>query len=167
MKLIIESFRKFLTEENFIGDLPLDYDEEDNVILYHISATEGINEFDPSYAAKNLQNYTQQEYRSWDRPRVFFFTRLGQEDTGVGRISGIPYSVKISANQLYPIMDDPAGLSSKIEQQNWMIENSEKDMNKPRSVLLVRNTISGISVPKLQIQMVLPTQKKSLLVKCC
>ena len=123
MKLIIESFRKFLTEENFIGDLPLDYDEEDNVILYHISATEGINEFDPSYAAKNLQNYTQQEYRSWDRPRVFFFTRLGQEDTGVGRISGIPYSVKISANQLYPIMDDPAGLSSKIEQQNWMIEN--------------------------------------------
>ena len=62
-------------------------DEEGNVILYHISATEGINEFDPSYAAANIKNYTQQEYRTWDRPRVFFFTRLGQ----IGNLEAIGY----------------------------------------------------------------------------
>ena len=123
MKELFENFRRFLIEQNFIGDLPLDYDEEGNVILYHISDTEGINEFDPSYAAANIKNYTQQEYRTWDRPRVFFFTCLGQEDTCVGRIPGVPYKVKLKANQLYPVMDDPAGLSSKVEQQNWMTQN--------------------------------------------
>ena len=123
MKELFENFKRFLTEQNFIGDMPLDYDEEGNIILYHISATEGINEFDPSYAAANIKNYTQQEYRTWDRPRVFFFTRLGQEDTGIGKIQGVPYRVRLKPNQLYPIMDDPAGLSSRQMQQEWMTEN--------------------------------------------
>jgi SepF-like predicted cell division protein (DUF552 family) len=123
MKLIIESFRRFLTEQNFISDIPLEQDEEGNIILYHVSTTKDIEEFDPEIASKNLKNYTQQEYRSWDRPRVFFFTRLGQEDTGIGRIEGVPYRVRLRPNQLYPIMDDPAGLSSKIEKQNWMEAN--------------------------------------------
>jgi hypothetical protein len=123
MKLIIENFRKFLTEQNFISDIPLEQDDEGNIILYHVSNTEDIQELDPDIAARNLKNYTQQEYRSWDRPRVFFFTRLGQEDTGIGRIDGVPYRVRLRPNQLYPIMDDPAGLSSKQEQQNWMEAN--------------------------------------------
>lgn len=123
MKLIIESFKKFLTEQNFISDIPLEQDEEGNIILYHVSGAEDIEELDPEIAAKNLKNYTQQEYRSWDRPRVFFFTRLGQEDTGIGQIQGVPYRVRLRPEQLYPIMDDPAGLSSKQMRQEWMIEN--------------------------------------------
>ena len=78
MKLIIENFRKFLTEQNFISDIPLEQDDEGNIILYHVSNVEDIQELDPDVAARNLKNYTQQEYRSWNRPRVFFFTRLGQ-----------------------------------------------------------------------------------------
>ena len=123
MKLIIENFRKFLKEQNFLGDLPLERDEEGNIILYHVSSAEDIEEFDPDIAARNLKNYTQQEYRSWDRPRVFFFTRFGQEDTGIGRIEGVPYIVKLNPQQLYPIYDDPAGLSSKQELQAYMAEN--------------------------------------------
>ena len=73
MKLIIESFRKFLTEENFISDIPLEQDEEGNIILYHVSSVDDIEELDPEIAARNLQNYTTAEYRTWDRPRVFFF----------------------------------------------------------------------------------------------
>ena len=76
MKLIIENFRRFLTEQNFISDLPLERDEEGNIILYHVSNAQDIEELDPEIATKNLKNYTQQEYRSWDRPRVSFFTRL-------------------------------------------------------------------------------------------
>ena len=123
MKLIIENFRKFLKEQNFLGDLPLERDEEGNIILYHVSSAEDIEEFDPDIAASNLKNYTQQEYRSWDRPRVFFFTRFGQEDTGIGRIQGVPYIVKLNPQQLYPIYDDPAGLSSRQELQAYMAEN--------------------------------------------
>ena len=123
MKLIIESFRKFLTEQNFISDIPLEQDEEGNIILYHVSSVDDIEELDPEIAARNLQNYTTAEYRTWDRPRVFFFTRLGQEDTGIGQIQGVPYRVRLRPDQLYPIMDDPAGLSSKQMQQEWMTEN--------------------------------------------
>jgi hypothetical protein len=123
MKLIIENFRKFLAEQNFISEIPLEQDEEGNIILYHISSTEDIKELDPDIAARNLQNYTTAEYRTWDRPRIFFFTRLGQRDIGVGRILGTAYRVRLSPKQLYPIMEDPAGLSSKQEQQTWMTEN--------------------------------------------
>ena len=123
MKLIIENFRKFLIEQNFISDLSLETDEEGNVILYHVSGAEDIEELDPDVAARNLKNYTQQEYRSWDRPRVFFFTRLGQEDTGIGQIQGVPYRVRVKPEQLYPIYDDPAQLSSKQMQQKWMLKN--------------------------------------------
>ena len=44
MKLIIENFRKFLAEQNFISDIPLETDEEGNVILYHVSGAEDIEE---------------------------------------------------------------------------------------------------------------------------
>ena len=126
MKLIIENFRKFLTEQNFISDLPLERDEEGNIILYHVSTTKDIEELDPDIAARNPKNYTKQEYRTWDRPRVFFFTRLGQEDTGIGRILGVPYRVKLRPEQLFPVHDDPAGLSSRLERQNWMAANIPK-----------------------------------------
>jgi hypothetical protein len=140
MKLIIENFRKFLAEQNFISDIPLETDEEGNVILYHVSGAEDIEELDPDVAAKNLKNYTTAEYRTWDRPRVFFFTRLGQVDTGIGQIQGIPYRVRIKPNQLYPIMDDPAGLSSKQEQQNWMSENVPEFAEKMQEAQKCLNT---------------------------
>ena len=47
MKLIIESFRKFLAEQNFISEIPLETDEEGNVILYHVSRVDDIEEFRP------------------------------------------------------------------------------------------------------------------------
>ena len=55
MKLIIENFRRFLTEQNFISDFPLETDEEGNVILYHVSGAEDIEELDPDVAAKKSQ----------------------------------------------------------------------------------------------------------------
>ena len=74
MKFINE-WRQFLKEENFIKDFPLEIDEEGNVILYHVSSTANITEFRPAIAAANAQNYTTRDYVTWDRPRVFFFTK--------------------------------------------------------------------------------------------
>lgn len=125
MKFILE-WRKFLKEQNFIDDpkYDLQYDEEGDIILYHVSSTSGIEEFDPDIAAAGAKNYTTREYITWNRPRVFFFTKCGQEDTGIGQIPGqCFYKIKIPAEKLYPVMEDPAQLSSLQNKQEWMIEN--------------------------------------------
>ena len=127
MKLIIENFRKFLTEQNFISEIPLEQDEEGNVILYHVSRVDDIEELDPDVAARNLQNYTTAEYRTWDRPRIFFFTRLGQEDIGVGRIQGQAYKATIDPSVLYPIMNDPLKLSYPDRQEEYKKIREERD----------------------------------------
>lgn len=123
MKVIIENFRMFLAEQDFVSEIPLEIDEDGNVILYHISSVEDIEILDPDIAARNIKDYTSKEYRTWSRPRVFFFTRLGQKDTGIGKIQGVPYEVKIKPSQLYPINKDPGNLFNKHELQNWMLEN--------------------------------------------
>ena len=87
MKFVNE-WKKFLKEENFLKGFPLEIDEEGNVILYHVSSTKDIEEFNPNTAASSARNYTTREYVTWNRPRVFFFTKKGQEDTGIGRIPG-------------------------------------------------------------------------------
>jgi len=123
MKFINE-WKSFLNEENFLSDYPIEIDEDGNVNLYHVSSTKNIEEFDPDIAAASAQNYTTRDYVTWDRPRVFFFTKKGQEDTGIGKIPGETfYQIKVPISKLYPVMEDPAQLSSRIETQNYMIEN--------------------------------------------
>ena len=122
MKFVNE-WKKFLKEENFLKGFPLEIDEEGNVILYHVSSTKDIEEFNPNTAASSARNYTTREYVTWNRPRVFFFTKKGQEDTGIGRIPGETfYQVKVPLSKLYPVMKDPAQLSSKIQTQKYMME---------------------------------------------
>ena len=100
----------------------LEFDNEGDIILYHISSVSNIEILDPEIAAQNLKIYTTQEYRTWDRHRVFYFTKLGQEDTGIGRIEGYPYAVKLDPLQLYPIAEDPFQLSAPLEVQAYMID---------------------------------------------
>lgn len=120
----INEWKNFLKEQNFLKSFPLDVDEDGNVTLYHVSSTKGIEEFDPDIAAASARNYTTRDYVTWNRPRVFFFTKKGQEDTGVGRIPGESYyKVKVPVDKLYPVMEDPAQLSSKQKVQEYMIDN--------------------------------------------
>ena len=120
----INEWRAFLKEENFISHLPMEVDEDGNVTLYHVSSTKGIKEFDPDIAAASAQNYTTRDYVTWNRPRVFFFTKKGQQDTGLGKIPGESfYKVKVPVDKIYPVMEDPAQLSSKQRIQEYMISN--------------------------------------------
>ena len=122
----IKEWQQFLAEANFISDynFNLDYDEDGDIILYHISPTPDIETFDPDIAAGSAQNYTTREYITWNRPRVFFFTKLGQEDTGIGKIPGENYyKIKISPEKLYPVTKDPAQLSSPQEKEKYMVDN--------------------------------------------
>mgnify|MGYP003630706141 FL=1 len=105
-RYLIEDWRKFLGE-----DVDADLGE-DEMYLYHISSVPDIEVLDPALAARRPNHYTKQEYRSWSRPRVFFFTTWGQEDSAIGRIGGGSiYRVKLKKSELYPIYEDPLKLS--------------------------------------------------------
>ena len=58
----IKEWKQFLTEENFISDynFNLDYDDEGNVVLYHVSPTPDIDQFNPDL---NI-NYSRRKYES-------------------------------------------------------------------------------------------------------
>ena len=125
MKLILENWKKFLDEASNTGyNDKIDMDDEGNVILYHLSPSSEMIELDPAIAAEKRQNYSTQEFMTWDRPRVFFFTRKGQTDPGIGDIPGKPYSAKIPLSKLYPVHKDPAGYSSKKSKQEWFLETN-------------------------------------------
>ena len=106
MKLLLESWREFMNEhrEHF------EIDKEGYITLYHIGV-DNLEELDPELAEKGRKHYSKAEFRTWDRPRVFFFTHLGQEDPGVGRVQGTPYTAKVKFDKLYPINKDPLKLS--------------------------------------------------------
>ena len=106
MELLFENWRGFLRE-----DVNVDLGE-DEMYLYHVSSARNIEVFDPAIAGRRPSHYTKQEYRSWSRPRVFFFTKWGQEDTAIGRIGGGNiYRVKLKKSELYPVYKDPLKLS--------------------------------------------------------
>ena len=105
-RYLLEDWRKFLREDAGV-DLG-----EDEMYLYHISSVPDIEILDPDLAGRRPSHYTKQEYRSWSRPRVFFFTKWGQEDTAIGRIGGGNiYRVKLKKSELYPVYKDPLKLS--------------------------------------------------------
>ena len=106
MKHLLENWRDYIKE-----------DVEGGMTLYHVSSTPDIEVLDPAIAAKNVKTYTNAEYKAWDRPRVFFFTKWGQEDVGIGRIRGNVYEVEVSPNQLYPLAEDPNGYYKRSKEE--------------------------------------------------
>ena len=139
MKLLLENWNKFLTEggvpesvwpEEYLNQLEID--EGNNVSLFHVSSAPNIEILDPQIAVKNLQRYTNADYRAWDRPRVFYFTRCAQKDVSIGQIGGkCSYSVKIPLDQLYPIHKDPLNLGGKegVEEYKKLPGKGDKKMS--------------------------------------
>jgi len=115
MERLFEHWRRHINEE----------ETEEEVVLYHVSSVPNIEVLDPEIAIKSARHYTKQEYRTWDRPRVFYFTNWGQEDVGVGKIGGINghvYKVNIKASELYPVMRDPLQFSRRIDEYKQLRE---------------------------------------------
>jgi hypothetical protein len=112
MKKIIENWKTYLFESlAAVYEDQLEFTEDGSVALYHVSSIKDLSVLDPAIAAKNARIYTKKEYREWDKPRVFFFTKMAQEDLGVGRIQGTAYRAKVSPDELYPLYKDPQGYS--------------------------------------------------------
>ena len=108
MKPLLENWRKFLKEEAIAPYRDqLEFTEDGDIIMYHVSSDKEITRLDPTVARQKAKSYTRREYKTWDRPRVFFFTKKGQKDPSVGRISGRAYVAKVDPKTLYPIFVDP------------------------------------------------------------
>ena len=157
MQLLLEHWRKYLVEEENVLD-------EDEVYLYHVSSVPDIEILDPKIAAKNPKLYTRREYKEWDRPRVFFFTTWGQEDTGLGRIGGgTVYRVKLKQGDLYPIYEDPLKLSHPDDPNSRHLKRKYKryadiadsDMGG------LYNTFERVATLAQKLHGYLPTERKS------
>jgi len=122
LKQILKNWNAFLLKESILGnyEAQLEYTDEGKVVLYHVSTTEDIEVLSPPTARTQRKSYTKKEYQTWDRPRVFFFTRLGQEDAGLGRIQGTTYKAEAEADKLYPVMKDPLGLSQPDKEAEYL-----------------------------------------------
>ncbi len=120
MKLLLENWKNFLNE-SVLGDYEgdLEFADDGDLILYHLSTSEDLTSLDPKVARERAKGYTQREYNSWERPRVFFFTQRGQEDTGVGRIAGKPYVAKVDPNLVYPVFKDPNGYNKPENRERY------------------------------------------------
>jgi hypothetical protein len=129
MKPYVKAWNKFLLNEDLLKSYrsELEFDENGSVILYHISSDKNIATLEPSSAIKNLKSYTKSEYRSWDRPRVFFFTKWGQSDAGIGKIQGIPYKALIDPDKLYPVHRDPLKYSYPGKKEEYLEIRKDRD----------------------------------------
>jgi len=129
MKNLLENWNKFTIDESVLGndyESKLEY-ENGKVVLYHVSTTEDISILDPIFASKNLKIYSKGEYRAWDRPRVFFFTKLGQKDSSIGRIQGKGYKALIDPDKLYPVMKDPKRYSYPDRKKEYLEIRLKRD----------------------------------------
>ena len=127
MKDLFEHWKAFLLE-SVLGDYEnqLEFSDDGEVMIYHVSSKKGLKSLDPSVAAANLKGYTRREYGTWERPRVFFFTRRAQEDTGIGRIQGSAYVGKIEPDKLYPLYKDPNGYKASDKKEEYKIARKEE-----------------------------------------
>ena len=120
---INKTWRSFLNENLDTFDTyrkSLKVDDKGKIKLYHVSDTSDIAELDPEISAKNKNIFSRREYRTWDRPRIFFFTEMGQEDPGIGRIPGkTAYVSEIDFDKLYPIHEDPLKLSKEEKYEEF------------------------------------------------
>jgi hypothetical protein len=115
MKNILKTWKSYITENNDVLERyrnSLEFNEEGEIQLYHVSKNADLSDLDPSVAAGQRQGFSKQEFRTWDRSRVFFFTRLGQEDPGVGKMRGVGYVASVDPGKLYPVHEDPLFLAA-------------------------------------------------------
>jgi len=132
MKLLLENWKNFLNE-SVLGDYEgdLEFADDGDLILYHLSTSEDLTSLDPKVARERAKGYTQREYNSWERPRVFFFTQRGQEDTGVGRIAGKPYVAKVDPSKVYPLARDPNNYNTPENKEKFKKIRQEREGKPP------------------------------------
>lgn len=83
---------------------------EGMVKLYHYS-DERLNTVDPRIASR--QTYSNQEYRTWGRSRVFFYTDADIKEGVVG--GSVMNETLLPIDRVYPLTEDPLNLEAVVK----------------------------------------------------
>ena len=84
--------------------------DEGMIKLYHYS-DERLNTVDPRIASR--QTYSNQEYRTWGRSRVFFYTDADMKEGVVG--GSVMNETLLPIDRVYPLTEDPLNLEEVVK----------------------------------------------------
>lgn len=84
--------------------------DEGMIKLYHYS-DERLNTVDPRIASR--QAYSNQEYRTWGRSRVFFYTDADMKEGVVG--GSVMNETLLPIDRVYPLTEDPLNLEEVVK----------------------------------------------------
>ena len=110
MKLLIENFKKYISEES-LGD----FSDEGIVNLYHYTNprnAEGKDSLvlDPQYFVTSRGAYSKREWETSRYPRTFFYTDYENKEPIV---NGALLSTSVPTNEIYDLKKDPEGYMEK------------------------------------------------------
>ena len=93
--------------------------DEGMIKLYHYS-NERLNTVDPRAASR--QTYSNQEYRTWGRSRVFFYTDPNIKEGVVG--GSVVNETLLPIDRVYPLTEDPLNLDQVVKNNLEAKKNS-------------------------------------------
>jgi len=110
MKLLIENFKKYISEES-LGD----FSDEGMVNLYHYTHRRNVEGKDsiilnPKHFVTNKNSYSNSEWDTSRYPRIFFYTDYNNKEPIV---DGALLSTSVPTNEIYDLKNDPEGYMKK------------------------------------------------------
>ena len=110
MKLLIENFKKYISEES-LGD----FSDEGMVNLYHYTNPRNVEGrdsiiLDPQYFVNSRGAYSKREWETSRYPRTFFYTDYENKEPIV---NGALLSTSVPTNEIYDLKNDPEGYVEK------------------------------------------------------
>ena len=110
MKLLIENFKKYISEES-LGD----FSDEGMVNLYHYTNPRNADGkdslvLDPQYFVTSRGAYSKREWETSRYPRTFFYTDYDNKEPIV---DGALLSTSVPTNEIYDLKNDPEGYVEK------------------------------------------------------
>ena len=110
MKLLIENFKKYISEES-LGD----FSDEGMVNLYHYTNPRNVEGkdsviLDPQYFVNSRGAYSKREWETSRYPRTFFYTDYENKEPIV---NGALVSTSVPTNEIYDLKNDPEGYVEK------------------------------------------------------
>ena len=110
MKLLIENFKKYISESNLS-----DFDDGGMTKLYHYTKPRNIEGkdslvLDPQRFVTSRGSYSKREWETSRYPRTFFYTDYENKEPIV---NGVLLSTSVPTSEIYDLKNDPEGYVKK------------------------------------------------------
>lgn len=109
MKLLFESWRRYLGEARTLSD----YNVDGSMRVYHYARSEDDTlVLDPNYFLKSRSSHSRRDYAMSSLPRVFFYTNLDHAENIV-KSGRTLYTAFVDTNDIYDLTTDEQGVKDK------------------------------------------------------